>query len=153
MKFKNYKSAIHNFVDSFQSVDYSKSEKLAFNVLIHLHNHKINSSATFDFINRIIEPAEANTNESKQLLNDYIDWLPEHFKNHNCDLNKLEKLTITISADFDKAYEPTGMNYCKQIKVTTQTLWKAEGKDEQSIKISQDELVDNNFLQIGIPEL
>jgi hypothetical protein len=112
MKFKNYKSAIHNFVDSFQSVDYSKSEKLAFNVLIHLHNHKINSSATFDFINRIIEPAEANTNESKQLLNDYIDWLPEHFKNHNCDLNKLEKLTITISADIDKAYEPTGMNYC-----------------------------------------
>ena len=153
MKFKNYKSAIHNFVDSFQSVDYSKSGKLAFNVLIHLHNHKINSSATFDFINRIIEPAEAKTNESKQLLNDYIDWLPEHFKNHNCDLNKLEKLTITISADFDKAYEPTGMNYCKQIKVTTQTLWKAEGKDEQSIKISQDELVDNNFLQIGIPEL
>ena len=153
MKFKNYKAAIHNFAHSFQSIDYTKSGKLAFNVIAHLHACDLTPSASFDFIKKTILPTEAITNQSKQLLNDYLDWLPSHFKNHNCDLDKLEKLTITISADFDKAFEPPGMNYCKQIKVTTQTLWKADGKDEQTIEVSQDELIDNDFLKIGIPEL
>lgn len=153
MKFKNYKAAIHNFAHSFQSVDYTKSGKLAFNVVAHLHNRNIASSATFDFINKTIEPAEAISNESRQLLNDYLDWLPTHFKNHNCDINKLEKLTVAISADFDKAFTPPKMDYCKQISIKTKTSWKAEGRDEQTIDISQDELIDNKFLLIGIPEL
>jgi hypothetical protein len=153
MKFKNYKAAIHNFAHSFQSVDYTKSGKLAINVVVHLHNHNIVSSATFDFINKTIEPTEAVSIESRKLLNDYLHWLPTHFKNHNCDLEKLEELRLTISADFDKAFEPQGMNYCKQITVKTRTLWKADGKDKQIIDISQEELIDNNFLKIGIPEL
>ena len=40
MKYKNYKSAIHNFTHSFISIDYMKSGRLAVNVLIDLHNLK-----------------------------------------------------------------------------------------------------------------
>lgn len=153
MKFKNYKSAIHNFADSFQSVDYSKSGKLAFNVLIHLNNLKLKPSATFDFVNKTIQPEEAISKESKQLLNDYLDWLPTHFKNHNCDLDKLEKLTIDILADFDKAYYPLGMNKAKQISIQTNTSWKADNRDEETIEITLNEIVDDYYLKTGIPEM
>ena len=153
MKFKNYKSAIHNFADSFQSVDYSKSGKLAFNVIIHLNNLKLKPLATFDFVNKTIQPEEAISKESKKLLNDYLDWLPEHFKNHNCDLDKLEKLTIVISADFEKAFYPQGMNKAKQIRLQTKTNWKADNRDEEIIEISLNEIVDDYYLKTGIPEM
>ena len=153
MKFKNYKSAIHNFADSFQSVDYSKSGKLAFNVLIHLNNLKLKPSATFDFVNKTIQPEEAITKESKKLLNDYLDWLPEHFKNHNCDLDKLEKLSIDVSADFDKAFYPPDMNKAKQIYIKTNTNWKADNSDEETIEITLNEIVDDYYLKTGIPEM
>lgn len=153
MKFKNYKSAIHNFADSFQSVDYSKSGKLAFNVLIHLNNLKIKPSATFDFVNKTIQPEEAISKESKQLLNDYLDWLPIHFKNHNCDLDKLEKLILEVSADFDKAFYPRGMNKAKQICIQTKANWKADNRDEQTIELTLNEIVDDYYLKTGIPEM
>lgn len=153
MKFKNYKSAIHNFADSFQSVDYSKSGKLAFNVLIHLNSLNLKPSATFDFINKTIQPEQAISKESKQLLNDYLNWLPTHFINHNCDLDKLEKLTIEISADFEKAFYPQGMNKAKQISLQTRTNWKADNRDEEMIQITINEIVDDYYLKIGIPEM
>ena len=153
MKYKNFKSAIHNFADSFQSVDYSKSGKLAFNVLIHLNNLKIKPSATFDFINKTIQPEEAISKESKQLLNDYLDWLPTHFENHNCDLDKLEKLTLVVSADFDKAFYPQGMNKAKQICIRTKTEWKADRREEEKIEITLNEVVDDYYLKTGIPEM
>ena len=152
MKFKNYKSAIHNFADSFQSVDYSKSGKLAFNVLIHLNNLGLKPYATFDFINKTIQPNEATTNESNQLFNDYLDWLPTHFINHKCDLEKLEKLIINISANFDNAIIPKGMNKCKQICIKTETTWKADSRKEETIEISLNEIVDSYYLKTGIPE-
>jgi len=132
-------------------VDYSKSGKLAFNVLIHLNNLKLKPTATFDFINKTIQPEEAITKESKKLLNDYLDWLPEHFKNHNCDLDKLEKLTINISADFDKALYPAGMNKAKEISIQTNTSWKADSRDEETIEIALKEIVDDYYLKTGIP--
>lgn len=153
MKFKNYKSAIHNFADSFQSVDYSKSGKLAFNVLIHLNNLKLKPSATFDFVNKTIQPEEAISKECEKLLNDYLDWLPTHFKNHNCDLDKLEKLTIDVSADFENAFYPQGMNKAKQICLQSKTIWKAENRDEETIVITLNEIVDDHYLKTGIPEM
>ena len=96
MKYKNYKSTIHNFTHSLISIDYMKSGRLALNVLIELHNLGIESKATFDFINKSIRPTEAEYLENRQLMDDYLDWLPEHFNNHNCDLTKLEKLEITF---------------------------------------------------------
>jgi len=56
MKFKNYKSAIHNFAHSFMSIDCMKSGRLAVNVLIDLYNLKHEPEATFDFVNKTIKP-------------------------------------------------------------------------------------------------
>ncbi|MBK9962896.1 MAG: hypothetical protein IPP06_16695 [Saprospiraceae bacterium] len=83
MKFKNYKSAIHNFAHSFMSIDYMKSGRLAVNVLIDLYNLKVEPKATFDFITKTILPTEATTKESNELLKDYLSWLPDHFASHN----------------------------------------------------------------------
>lgn len=129
-----------------------KSGKLAINVLIHLNGLGKKASSTFDFVNKTIEPEEAVSKDSKKLLDDYLDWLPDHFKNHNCDIDKLEKLAIHISADFDNAVTPPGMSKCRQITITTKTEWKAEGKPEETIEIAQDEIVDSYYLKKGIPE-
>jgi len=152
MKFKNYRSAIHNFAHSFQSNDYTHSGRLAINVLVHLKNQSFNPIATFDFVNKAIEPEEAITLSSKQLLKDYINWLPTHFENHNCDITKLEKLQITISANFDRAFRPQGMIDCKQINISTRTNWKADNRKEEIIEISLDELFNDEFLATGMPE-
>jgi len=153
MKFKNYKSAIHNFSHSFMSIDYMKSGRLAVNVLIDLYNLKIEPKAIFDFINKSILPTEARTKESNELLKDYLNWLPDHFVRHNCDLTKLEKLEITIWIDFDKAITPQGMSNCKEFVVHTKTKWKVNGRDEHIIDITQTEVIKENFIKLRIPEL
>ena len=130
-----------------------KSGRLAVNVLINLHKIGKENKATFDFIKKEIKPKEAETKESKELLNDYLNWLPEHFKNHNCDLTKLEKLEVTIWTDFDKATIPCRMNNTKEFELYSLTNWKADGRDEQTLKISQTELIKEYYLNIGIPEL
>lgn len=84
------------------SIDYAKSGQLAVNVLIDLYKQGLETKAAFDFVRQSIEPIEANSKESKRLLADYLDWLPDHFVRHECDLSKLEKLETTISIDFDK---------------------------------------------------
>ena len=153
MKHKNYKSAIHNFTHSFISIDYTKSGLLAVNVLIDLHNLGLETKTRFDFINKSIQPTQAESKGSKQLLNDYLDWLPEHFENHNCDLTKLEKLETIIWVDFDKAFSPPSMNDAIEFTVNTVTKWKADGRDEEIIEISQTELIKKTFLKLRIPEM
>ncbi len=153
MKYKNYKSAIHNFTNSFMSIDYMKSGRLAVNVLIDLNNQGIENKATFDFINKTIKPKEAESKESGQLLNDYLNWLSEHFENHNCDLKQLEKLEITIWTNFEKAITPLRMDNMKELRVYAQTKWKADGRNEQTLEISQTEIIKQNYLKLGLPEL
>ncbi len=153
MKYKNYKSAIHNFSHSFMSIDYTKSGRLAVNVIINLYKIGKENKATFDFIKKEIIPKEAETEGSKQLLKDYLNWLPEHFKKHDCDFTKLEKLEVTIWTDFNKALIPFRMNKTKQFELYTLTKWKADGRDEQIIKIFQTELINEYYLNTGIPEL
>ena len=92
MKYKNYKLAIHNFTHSFMSIDYMKSGGLALNVLIDLNNKGIENKATFDFVNKTIKPKEAESKEGRQLLNDYLNWLSEHFENHGYDLKKMDNM-------------------------------------------------------------
>jgi hypothetical protein len=152
MKFKNYKSAIHNFAHSFMSIDHMKSGRLAVNVLIDLYNVRLEPKATFDFVCKTIKPTDARTNESGELLNDYVSWLPDHFVAHNCDLTKLEKLEISIWTDFDKAVPPTGMSNSKEFELHTLTKWKADGRKEQTIEISQTEIIKENFIKLRIPE-
>lgn len=153
MKYKNYKSAIHNFTHSFISIDYMKSGRLAVNVLFDLHNLGLETKSTFDFVNQTIQPDQAQSKESRQLLNDYLDWLPEHFNNQNCDLSKLEKLETTIWTDFDKAFSPRRMNDKIAFIVNALTKWKVNGREEQLVEISQTELIKKIFLKMKIPEM
>ena len=153
MKYKNYKSAIHNFVHSFMSIDYIKSGRLAVNVLIDLYNLGFDTKTTFDFIDKTIKPDKAESKESRQLLNDYLNWLPIHFANHKCDLTKLEKLEITIWTNFDKAFLPPKMNDAIEFTVNAESKWKADGRDEETIKISQTELIKKTYLKLRIPEM
>lgn len=134
------------------SIDYMKSGRLAVNVLIDLYNQKLESRATFDFINKTILPTNAISKESKELLKDYLSWLPNHFEAHNCDLTKLETLVVIIWTDFDKAITPPGMNNSKEFVVHALTKWKAAEQDEQIIEISQTEIIKENFLKLRIPE-
>lgn len=130
-----------------------KSGRLAVNVLIDLYNLGKDTKATFDFVNKTIKPDEGESQESKQLLNDYLEWLPEHFQSHNCDLRKLEKLETIIWIDFDKAITPQRMNDTIEFTVNAMTKWKTEGQNEQTIDISQIELIKKNFLRLRIPEM
>ncbi|QHT70333.1 hypothetical protein GXP67_28605 [Rhodocytophaga rosea] len=129
-----------------------KSPKLAINVLLRLHRMGIKPFAVFDFINKKIEPKEASSEESIQLLTDYIDWLPLHFQNHECDLFKLKKLQITIWADLDNLFPSKKIKSSKFVSVHTITLWKAEGREEQKTKITQNENISNKSLEDLIPE-
>lgn len=130
-----------------------KSGRLAVNVLIELNKIGLESKSTFDFLGKTIKPEKSDSKESRQLMNDYLNWLPEHFKNHNCDLTKLEKLTITFWTDFDKEITPPRMNDTKEFVIYAKTEWKAHGKDEQIIEINQTELVKRNLLKTRIPEI
>ncbi|RAI83868.1 hypothetical protein [Algoriphagus yeomjeoni] len=130
-----------------------KSGRLAVNVLIDLYNLGFETKTTFDFINKTIQPDKADSKESRQLLNDYLDWLPDHFVNHTCDLTKLEKLETTIWTEFDKAFSPTRMNDTIEFTVNAVTNWKADGREEQTIEISQAELIKKIFLKLRIPEM
>lgn len=153
MKYKNYNSAIHNFTHSFISIDYMKSGRLAVNVLIDLFNLGLETKSTFDFINQTIQPEKAESKESRQLINDYVEWLPNHFEKHNCDLTNLEKLELTFWIDFDKAFSLPRMDNTLEFTVNSLTVWKPKGREEQTIEISQTELIKKNFLKLGIPEI
>lgn len=153
MKYKNYKSAIHNFAHSFMSIDYMKSNRLAINVLIDLYNKGFETKADFDFINKTIEPKEADYKESRQLLSDYLDWLPDHFDKHNCDLAGLEFLQIRIWTDFTNAIVPQKMNDSIEFTINTETKWKTFDKELQLIDISQTEIIKRSYLKYKIPEM
>jgi hypothetical protein len=134
------------------SIDYMESGRLAVNVLIDLHNKGLETKAPFDLIRQSIEPIEANSKESKKLLADYLDWLPDHFSNHNCDLSKLERLEVTILIDFDKAITSVRMNDAIEFVAVTSTNWKADGREDGKIEIKQTEVIKRTFLKSGIPE-
>lgn len=152
MKYKNYKSAIHNFGHSFQSIDYTKSGKLAFNSLVLLNNRGLEPNVTFDFINKRIHPIEAENDSSIKLLNDYLNWLPEHFLNHNCDTNNLKRLEINIKSSFIDLTSPDKMDYCKQVEIETLIKWQANGKETETIEFKEIELVKKEYFKIGVPE-
>ncbi|MDF1548647.1 MAG: hypothetical protein P1P88_12550 [Bacteroidales bacterium] len=153
MKYKNYKSAIHNFTHSFMSIDYMKSGRLAKNVLIDLNNNGIEPKADFDFLKKTIEPKNADSKESRELMNDYIAWLPEHFDKHNCDLSGLEILQISIWTDFDNVIVPPRMNDSVELTIMTKTKWKAKDKELQLIELSQTEIIKCTYLKLKTPEM
>lgn len=134
------------------SIDYTRSGRLAVNVLFELKKNNFDSEVTFQFINNVISPEIAVSKRSIELFEDYKDWLPNHFKSHNCDLSKLEKLDITLSIDFENATTPETMSNCTEFSITAKTIWKAKTKPEELIKIEQKELVKSTLLIQGIQE-
>ena len=153
MKRKNFKSAIHNFADSFQSIDYTKSGALAINVLIRLKSNGLSPTAEFDFLNRKVSPEVAKNKESDKLLEDYINRLPEHLHNHNCDIGLLEKLKIEITLDFDKSFVPNGMSNCLQIMIKTKIRWKLKEEPEEELIKEQNEVMKSQLLTTGLPSM
>lgn len=123
-----------------------KSGRLAVNVLIDLYNLNLESKVTFDFINKTILPTEGESLESRQLIGDYLNWLPQHFKNHNCDLTKLEKLEITVWTDFRNTIPHKRNQNDRIFQVSAITKWKAEGRDEETIELSQSEIIPKKLL-------
>jgi hypothetical protein len=134
------------------SIDYSKSGRLAVNVLIDLYNVRLKSKFKIDFINIEIQPERAKTERSNQLIKDYLNWLPKHFVSHNYDLAKLEILTIEVLVDFDRAFVPTRMNDALQFDVIAKTTWKAKGRNKEIMELKETELIKKEFLKLGIPE-
>jgi hypothetical protein len=125
-----------------------KSGRLAVNVLIDLYNLEIKSNSTFDFINKTIHPKEADKMESRELLNDYVNWMPKHFENHNCDLTKLEKLEITIFTDFKNAIRNERNKAHLEFQISALTKWKVNGRDEEILEITQTELIPKKLFNL-----
>ena len=153
MKYKNYNSAIHNFTHSFISIDFSKSGKLAFNYLIDLNNNGLISKANFDFISKTVTPNLTTNKNVNQLIKDYSDWLPIHFKNHNCNIEKLNKLEIKFSIDLENLNKIPSMQDTVEIELKALVTWQAFDKEEKTIELNNKEVIKGSFLKTGIPEL
>ncbi len=84
MKVKNFKSVIHNFSDSLQSIDYRISSLLVFDEIVLLHSKHGLSAIEFDFVNKTIAPKIAENKNTKQILDDYlstyIEYLPQFWE-------------------------------------------------------------------------
>ncbi len=135
------------------SIDYMKSGRLAINVLIDLNNIGKPTEFKIDFISKNISPEESISDHSQQLMIDYLDWLPEHLRNHNCDEHLLEKLEIKMWADFNSASSPQGMKSDIEIQIHCQAEWKVSGRNENIIDMSQAEIISKRFIRNGIPEI
>jgi hypothetical protein len=81
-----------------------------------------------------------------------LNWLPDHFGSHNCDLSKLENLVINVQSNFNDLTSPNRMDYCKQVEILTKIYWKADGRAEETIEIKEIELVKKEYFKIGVPE-
>jgi hypothetical protein len=134
------------------SIDYNISRKLAINILIDLYNSDKETKSTVNFLTGEITPGEAKTKQSIKLVKNYLEWLPEHFKAHNCNLNGIEKLEVTIWTDFDKSFSPQGMNDTTEFTVHASTKWKAKDREEQIIELTQVELIKKVFLKLRVRE-
>lgn len=150
MKLKNLKSVIHNFAHSLQSYDYTHSGKVVFDVLAKAYCDSGISTISFDFINGTILPASIENDDSKQILSDYSEWLPELADSQNASASDIELLVIIISVDFDKHKHPRGKDYAVELEVLTEVLYKIRGRDEQKITIVEIEVYGEKILPLKL---
>lgn len=136
MKLKTLKSVIHNFAHSLQSYDFTHSGKVVFDVLAKAYCESGINKISFDFVNGTILPATIENDDSKQILKDYSEWLPELANSQNASASDIDQLVIDISVDFEKHKHPPGMDYAVELEVLTNVRYKIKGRDEQNITIS-----------------
>ena len=103
MKRKNLKSVAHNFCHSFQALDYMVSQYPLLIQMCSLYKDKGISGIEVDFISGLIKPNAANTNEIKQLVNDYMDFLPKLCMSQDVDPNIIRTLRVKVDVGFDSA--------------------------------------------------
>ena len=135
------------------SIDYAKSGRIALNSVIDLYQIGKKTRVTFDFIQNSISPIEAESVGAKELMNDYLEWLPKHFETHNCNLALLKKLEINISVDFTTAKQPHRMPGVLEFQVFGKVTWKTNKEGTQVLEISNLELMKESFMLERIPEL
>lgn len=68
--------------------------------------------------------------------------------NHNCDLNKLEKLEITFWTDFKNTLPFDSNRNHRILNILAKKKWKTDGRNEEIIEISQSELIPNRILEL-----
>jgi len=68
-----------------------------------LYKEKGVSGIEVDFISGLINPNAANTKEIKQLVKDYIDFLPKLCMSQNVDQNMIRTLRVKVDVGFDSA--------------------------------------------------
>ncbi len=142
MKSKNFKSVIHNFAYSLQSIDYTRCRFSVFYELIQLNTLHGLENIEFDFIKNTISPKEAINDHTVTILEDYGTWLPKLCESQNCDFNYIETLTIKISLDFDHITRPLEMKTTFQIQTQSHTIYKIKDKNSAYIDLTFHEWIE-----------
>lgn len=117
MKYKNIKSAIHNFGHSFISDENYVDDDYVFYELaaIHSQGHEI----VINWLNGKFEPNHLCTDRIKKSIRYWADGLSRHLENQNVDLNLLNSLEFIWPADsahFMIAIDDRGIEHKKEVK-------------------------------------
>ena len=140
MKVKNFKSIIHNFSDSLQSIDFRISDKLIFDEILLLHDEYGINTVEFDFIKRTIIPSLATNANTQNILDDYANWLPELIESQNCEAEYLNSLLISVSVDFEKLRQPVNMSDTVEVTINTTAKYQIREREEKTINLTLTEL-------------
>ncbi len=103
MKRKTLKSVIHNFSYSFQALDYRISQYPLLIELCSLYKKHGVNTIEVDILNNTITPEVACTEEIKQLVRDYCDWLPDLCLSQSINSEILKNFYIKVTVGFESA--------------------------------------------------
>jgi hypothetical protein len=97
MKYKNIRSALHNFGHSFCSMmNYVEGECVSDVVAKMLRNSKDGTFRIF-FPRGVVEDAGFVPRPLELSIGHYQDWLPQLLASHGVDAGKLSEVTLTFS--------------------------------------------------------
>ena len=92
MKYKNIKSAIHNFGHSFVSLmNYVDDDYIIDEMNKLVTNNKLNE-LSINFLTGQVEPKSIETKRIKKSISYYQEWLPKHLKSHEIEPSTINQL-------------------------------------------------------------
>ena len=117
MKYKNIKSAIHNFGYSFISDENYVDDEYVFHELacIHSQGHDI----TINWLNRKFDPAHLCTDRIKKSIEYWANGLERLLNSQNVDVEVLIRLEFvwpSNDAHYMKALDDRGVEHIKVVK-------------------------------------
>ena len=92
MKYKNIRSAIHNFGHSFMSDMNYVDDDFIFNDLVKIH--KKNLDISIDWLNGIFEPSSEVSDRLKKSIGYWKNGLEKQLSQQNVDLNMIASLFL-----------------------------------------------------------